>query len=229
MLRVPPSIVETGGPPLAGLGHGVRGESWPAWGVTLDARARPPPGRASSRFPGVSMRQFRVGLTITLAAYGVAILASPATWSLIDNINLPVHEAGHLLCGPLGDTLELLGGTLLQLLLPLAFAAYFTAQRDEHAASIAIWWVGQNFVNISTYMADALPMDLPLVGGGEHDWNLLFSQWDLLSHSLQYAQLARGFGFLVMLIATVWGLFEALEGKTRLPPTRARFNYVRRR
>ncbi len=175
------------------------------------------------------MRQFRVGLTIALAVYGVAILASPATWSLIDNINLPVHEAGHLLFGPLGDTLGLLGGTLLQLLLPLAFASYFTAQRDEHAASIAIWWVGQNFVNVSTYMADALPMDLPLVGGGEHDWNLLFSQWDVLSHSLQYAQLVRGFGFLVMLVATVWGLFEALDGTTRLPPARARYNHARRR
>ncbi len=174
------------------------------------------------------MRQFRVGLTIALAVYGVAILASPASWSFIDNINLPVHEAGHLLFAPFGDTPGLLGGTLLQLLLPLAFAAYFTVHKDEHAASIAIWWVGQNLVNVSAYMADAQPMDLPLVGGGEHDWNLLFTQWDALAHAVQYAQFARGFGFLVMLVATVWGLFEALDARERVPPARARYNHARR-
>jgi hypothetical protein len=175
------------------------------------------------------MRQFRLGLTIALAVYGVAILASPVTWSFIDNINLPVHESGHLLFAPFGDTLQLLGGSILQLLLPLAFAAYFTVQKDEHAASIGIWWVGQNFVNISTYMADAQVMDLPLVGGGEHDWNLLFGEWGVLTHAVQYAQFARGFGFLVMLVATVWGVFEAMDARTRVPPARARYNHARRR
>ena len=175
------------------------------------------------------MRQFRVGLTIALAMYGVAILAAPESWSFVDNINLPVHETGHLVFAPFGDTLQLLGGSVLQLLLPLAFAAYFTMHRDEHAASIGIWWVGQNFVNISTYMADAQAMDLPLVGGGEHDWHVLLEQWGVLSQAVQYAQFARGFGLLVMLVATVWGLFEALDARVKVPPARARYNHARRR
>jgi hypothetical protein len=155
------------------------------------------------------MRQFRVGLTIASAAYGVAILAAPETWSFIDGINLPVHESGHLVFAPLGDTMELLGGTLLQLLFPLAVAAFFTLHGDEHAASLGIWWVGQNFVNVATYVSDAQQLALPLVGGGEHDWNMLLSGWGLLAQSTQLAQLVRGFGFLVMLVATVWGVFEA--------------------
>lgn len=175
------------------------------------------------------MRQFRIGLTIALAVYGVAIVAAPQSWSVIDNINLPVHETGHLIFAPLGDTLQLLGGTLLQLMLPLAFAAYFTMQRDEHAASIGVWWVGQNFVNISAYMGDAQAMQLPLVGGGDHDWNLLFSQWGVLTHASQYAHLAHGFGFLVMLVATVWGLFDALSDRQTAPRMRARYNHARRR
>lgn len=175
------------------------------------------------------MRQFRVGLTIALAVYGVAILASPVTWSFIDNINLPVHETGHIVFAPFGETMQLLGGTVLQLLLPLAFAAYFTMQRDEHAASIGIWWVGQNFVNISTYMADARASDLPLVGGGEHDWHILFAEWGVLSHAVQYAQLARGFGFLVMLVATLWGLFEALDSRVKVPRAQVRYEHGRRR
>ena len=113
-------------------------------------------------------------------------------------------------------------GTILQLLLPLAFAAYFTMQRDEHAASIGIWWVGENFVNISTYMADAQVMDLPLVGGGEHDWNHALCPMGRTHHAVQYAQLRAGFGFLVMLVATVWGLFEALDARqSRLQRVRA--------
>ena len=178
---------------------------------------------------GGAMRQFRVGLTIALAVYGIAILAAPMSWSFIDNINLPVHETGHLMFAAFGDTLQLLGGTLLQLLLPLAFAAYFTMQRDEHAASVGIWWVGQNFVNISTYMSDAQPMSLPLAGGGDHDWNILFSEWGVLTHASQYAQLAHGFGFLVMLVATVWGLFDALDNRQQAPAPRMRYNHARRR
>ena len=178
---------------------------------------------------GGAMRQFRVGLTIALAVYGVALLAAPVAWSIIDNINLPVHETGHLLFAPLGGTFQLLGGTLLQLLLPLAFAAYFTAHHDEHAASIGIWWVGQNFMNISSNMADAQPMSLSLVSGGDRDWNILFAEWGVASHATQYAQLAHGFGFLVMLVATVWGLFDVLTAREQAPVPRMRYNHARRR
>jgi hypothetical protein len=174
------------------------------------------------------MRQLRVGLTIALAVYGVAMLAAPDSWSFMDNVNLPVHETGHLVFAPFGDTLAILGGTLLQLLFPLAFAAYFTLHRDEHAASVGVWWVGQSFVNVSTYMADAQAMELPLVGGGEHDWNMLFTQWGVLSHATQYAQLARGFGFLVMLVAIVWGAFESMDVRPRAPVTRMRSARSRR-
>jgi len=174
------------------------------------------------------MRQFRLGVTALLAVYGLVLLASADSWSFIDNVNLPVHETGHLLFAPFGDTMQLLGGTLLQLLFPLVFAGYFTLQRDEHAASVAVWWVGQNCLNIARYMADAQPMDLPLVGGGEHDWNILFAQWNVLGQSLQYAQLTRGFGVLVMLVACVWGGFEALNRTPRAPASQRRYNHGRR-
>jgi hypothetical protein len=171
------------------------------------------------------MRQFRIGLTIASAAYGVAILAAPETWSFIDGINLPVHESGHLVFAPLGGTMALLGGSLLQLLFPLALAAVFTLHGDEHAASLGVWWVGQNFVNVSTYIGDAQAMALPMVGAGEHDWNMLLSDWGLLAQSTQLAQLARGFGFLVMLVATVWGVFEAASAPA--PPRRVAHKRLR--
>jgi hypothetical protein len=175
------------------------------------------------------MRQVRVGLSCLFALYGVAILAAPDSWSFIDNINLPIHETGHLVFAPFGEPLDILGGTLLQLLLPMAFAWHFTVQRDEHAASLGVWWVGQNCINIARYIADAQIMELPLVGGGEHDWNIMLSDWGVLHNAPQYANLVRGFGVLVMLVATVWGLFAAMDQRVRLPAARTSLGAERRR
>ena len=47
----------------------------------------------------------------------------------IDNMNLVVHEAGHALFGWFGSVPGLLGGTALQLLVPLLLASYFFVQR----------------------------------------------------------------------------------------------------
>lgn len=166
------------------------------------------------------MRPFRMGLTAVLAAQTVALVMAPESWSLLDNVNLPVHETGHLVFAACSDSLALLGGTLLQLGLPLLFAGYFTVHRDRHAASVCVWWIGQNCLNVATYMADAIPMELPLVGGGEHDWNLLFTQWGVLGDSITYANFTRGSGVLLMAVAMMWGVFEALRdaGGTRSAP-----------
>jgi hypothetical protein len=56
-------------------------------------------------------------------SYGLFLLHALADddgFLLIDHVNLIVHEAGHLLFGWLGATLGLWGGTLLELLVPLA-------------------------------------------------------------------------------------------------------------
>ena len=32
------------------------------------------------------------------------------------------------------------------------------------------------------HMAEARKLELPLVGGGDHDWNTIFTRWDLLQY-----------------------------------------------
>src|SRR6185312_1441282 len=78
---------------------------------------------------------------------------------------------------PFGEFIQFLGGTLFQLIMPAAFVAYFLKRGDRHAASVVTWWIAQNCWNISVYVKDARTQDLPLVGGGEHDWALLLEQW----------------------------------------------------
>lgn len=159
-------------------------------------------------------RAFRIGVSAVLAVYGVVIGRTPDAWSALDFVNLPIHETGHLVFAPFGETLTMLGGTLLQIAMPLLFAASFLRRRDEHAASVCIWWAGQSAINVGRYMADAIPMELPLVGGGEHDWNILFSQWDVLRQSMHYAHVTTISGMVVMLGAAGWGMLVALRAPT---------------
>src|SRR3972149_2463730 len=70
---------------------------------------------------------------------------------LMDHVNLIVHEAGHLLFGWFGATLGLWGGTLLELLVPLALVVYFAWQRHASGTAFAAFFFFENFLYIATY------------------------------------------------------------------------------
>ena len=130
-----------------------------------------------------------------------------STWCFMDFVNLAFHEAGHLFFSPFGSTLGYLGGTILQLLVPMGLVAYFLYRRHEpFSAAICLWWVGENFINIAIYMADARSLALPLVGGGDHDWNELFYRWGTLTQPSvkRIAGWTHGIGVVVMLLGLLW-------------------------
>ena len=86
-------------------------------------------------------RLFRLALTLLLALWGWSIQRRPLErgW-FVQNVNLAIHEAGHIVFLPFGEFMHFLGGSLFQLLVPLAFAAYFWRRGDQHAATVALWW-----------------------------------------------------------------------------------------
>ncbi len=124
----------------------------------------------------------------------------------MDSVDLPIHETGHLVLAPFGEFLQFLGGTLFQLIMPSAFIVYFARRRDAHAASVALWWVAQNFWNISVYIADARSENLPLVGGGEHDWAFLLTRLGWLKFDHVIAGDAWFLGVLAYVVAIGGGL-----------------------
>ena len=71
-------------------------------------------------------------------------------------------------------------GTLFQLLVPAAFVVALLRQGDRHGATVPLWWLGQNCWNVSLYIKDARAQELPLLGGGEHDWALLLDRFGWL-------------------------------------------------
>jgi hypothetical protein len=126
----------------------------------------------------------RKTLVLGLGFYGILCLRAPHEFGIVDAVNLAIHETGHLVFTPFGEFMHFLGGTLFQLIFPLLFVAYFARQGDRFAAWVTCWWVAQNLWNISVYVADARALELPLVGGGEHDWAYLLGRLGMLQHDV---------------------------------------------
>ena len=95
---------------------------------------------------------------------------------------------------------------MLQMSVPLAFVAYFVRHHDGHAASVALWWVAQNCWNVARYVADARSQNLPLVGGGEHDWAYLLGRAGWLSKDRDLAQAIHFLGVVLLAASVVWGI-----------------------
>lgn len=147
--------------------------------------------------------------TLFLLVYGLYDLSHPGRGTLLDGVDLAIHETGHLVFAPFGEFIGFAGGTLFQLIMPATFVVYFARRGDEHAASVALWWVGQNCGHIAYYAADARAQDLPLVGGDEHDWNYLLGRLGLLAHDQGISRAIVCTGVLLVLCSAGWGLARA--------------------
>jgi hypothetical protein len=169
--------------------------------------------RSSSSVPisPAPRHQLRLLVAAGLGVYGFARLRNAEYWDLLDDVNLAVHEAGHVLFQPLGEPGLTLGGSLFQVLVPLAFVAYFLVRRDRYAASVVTAWLGASLGNVARYIGDARAQDLPLLGGENavHDWWYLLTEWDLLPHDLAIARWVRMAGALAFVTAVTGAMLFA--------------------
>lgn len=122
----------------------------------------------------------------------------------LDHVNLVIHEAGHFFFGWFGETTGILGGTLGELLVPLLLGVYFLYQRHTAAVAFCAFWFFENFPYIGRYMADARSVTLPLVGSGDHDWEILFGQWGLLAQDRVIGGVITKIGWLGMFATVAW-------------------------
>ncbi len=132
------------------------------------------------------MKFFSVGLQFVVTAYAVYLLSflafeyypadplgftPPFVLWVIDTINLFIHEAGHLIFRLFGQTVSILGGSLMQCMIPLALVIV-TWREKPHQAGLPLFWLGENLVNVSVYIADAPYRNLKLIKDGLiHDWH----------------------------------------------------------
>ena len=95
--------------------------------------------------------------------------------------------------------------------MPLVFMGYFLRRRDRHAATVALWWVAQNLWHISVYVADARAQELPLVGGGEHDWAYMLGELGWMARDTAIARAVHHTGVALLVVSTVAGVLFALR------------------
>ena len=197
---------------------------------------------ATSVVAGNSINQkagLRLGFVVFLAWLGwIAFHDEYGAIPLLSDIDLAIHEFGHMLFMPfgiefLGDTMMILGGSLFQVVFPLIFAAYFLtraengARRDPFAAAMCLWWTSINLLNVAIYCADSRAGQLMLVNGqtGQdsdgHDWNNLLTRWHLLQHDTAIAARMRAAAALICLASLAAGAWMALNQPRRQAPESA--------
>lgn len=118
---------------------------------------------------------------------------------VMDVVNLFIHEAGHVFFRPLGQTMSILGGSLMQCLLPLALAVVTFREKPKQSA-YPVFWFGENLVNVAAYIGDAPYRNLKLIREGLiHDWYWLLA--DRLDVAEPMATIARWTGLAVCGVA----------------------------
>jgi len=164
-------------------------------------------------------------LWVFFLLWGWAFILGGIDWrainaSFLHNVNLAFHEFGHLAFSPFGRFMAILGGSLFQVLLPFGLLLVFSIrQRDNFAASLMLWWCGQNLIDVSPYIADAPARVMPLIGGlGEeaHDWGNLLRMTGTLEAAPTIAWTAFTLGAALIVLSQLWGaalLYIELRGR----------------
>lgn len=152
----------------------------------------------------------RVALLALLAWLGWRYARDPEFWSPFSALTLVVHEIGHIVFAPFGETMTALGGSLLQTLVP-ALAGWLLVRRqgDWFGAAVAGCWLSYSLYDLARYVADASRGELSLVsvGGGEaeHDWTFLLERWALMHRDADLARALRAAAFLALVLSVAWG------------------------
>jgi hypothetical protein len=130
-------------------------------------------------------RWLSTALLVGLAVWTWRFAGDPLGMAVMDSFlhlpNLVFHEAGHVVFAPLGRFMSVLGGSLLQFLIPVIAAVAFVRQSQPFSAAVCAWWAGQNLVDVAPYIADARALRLVLLGGRTgaevegHDWEYLLT------------------------------------------------------
>ena len=141
-------------------------------------------------------------IIIPIALYWIL---NRGNYGLIDNADLVIHEAGHVFFMVFGKYIYTLGVTLMQIIIPSIIALYFFRNFYRTGVQFSLLWLGQNFINISVYAADAQARKLPLLGGNKvyHDWNYLLSEIGILKYDAEVGYFFVGIAILIFIVAII--------------------------
>lgn len=156
---------------------------------------------------------------IVASIYFLWIAYDPIEGSFLDNVDLPIHETGHLIFRILGEFMGIAGGSLFQVMFPLVFVGYFVWQRSFYSAAIVLFWVGQSILNVWVYASDAVVMQLVLTSGftgsegSFHDWNYMLDRFGMLGSTKTIAGVIRFVGTLTIIAASAAAIYYSFVSR----------------
>lgn len=158
----------------------------------------------------------RLALIVLLAVWTMQFARTPLSPDAMDSFlhmpDLIFHEAGHFVFMPFGRFMSVLGGSLLQFLIPVIVAIAFLRQEEpQHfSAAVGAWWAGQNLVDLAPYIADARSLRLVLLGGRTgaevegHDWEFILTQLGLTHLDRSFGLATHALGIVIMIAALAY-------------------------
>lgn len=160
-----------------------------------------------------------VGLTIWTWQFARTPISPDAMDSWLHLPDLIFHEAGHFIFAMFGQFMSVLGGSLLQFLIPVIAAVAFLRQDppEPFGAAICTWWAGQNLVDLAPYIADARSLQLVLLGGKTgaevegHDWEFILTQLGLLHLDQSIGRWTHALGIIIMLGSLAFAVRTVLK------------------
>ena len=161
----------------------------------------------------------KIIVALVIGFYVLWCAADPLNAILMHSLDLAIHEAGHIFFRFFGEFLGIAGGSLLQIIFPAVFVGYFIWHEKPYSAAITAMWLGESIVDVAVYAADAVVMQLPLLGGlsgsegGFHDWNYLLEHLGLLAHTPLISGLMKVVGFMTIFIAILLAILNATKGE----------------
>jgi hypothetical protein len=166
----------------------------------------------------------RAAALLGVAAYGWWFFRVPLREigenpRFIHNVLLVFHEAGHVIFGLFGsEFLRVAGGTLGQLLMPLALViAFRITNRDAFGAALSAWLLGVSLADCAPYINDARSLALVLLGGHTgrevegHDWEYLLTELNLLNQDVYLAHYVLLAARWLMALALLWAALELVH------------------
>jgi len=153
------------------------------------------------------------GFLLLLIYFTFLMVSKRLNYSFLDNINLPIHEFGHVLFTPFGELMHFLGGSITQIVFPAVFVVAFFLKKDLFAVGVTALWTGESMINVSYYAADAREQSIPLIGG-QHDWACILSDLNLLIYDDLIGGIFFFFGSMIMIAGLLLAIYSLnKEGK----------------
>ena len=125
----------------------------------------------------------------------------------MDMVDLFIHEAGHFFFSLFGQIIYFMGGSLFQIILPVATSIVF-ARSSVRSMSFTLFWIGESIVNVSIYIADAPYKRLHLISRhATHDWNWLSIRLGILNDAETISSIVNFIGILTCIGAIIVGVY----------------------